>query len=565
MDRQDFYEKIEDIWDEIRQRGYYILFFVLLLFFPGIMKAIGFSEIPIISDIYSLGRDNGLFGPNTWVLKIISLCAIWAIFAASWDFLSGFTGQISFGHSIFWGLSAYFAFWIAMPIGVPLNELEIPIFDESVELFLNLFNAFLSWIQDLTGSTPFSLNIPVLRAILLGAIFTALFATIIGIIALRVKGPYLALITLILPLIATRLANMTIFTDITGGNFGYSFIVDPFIIEKQFPPNRELEALNFYIFIIFVFLVLFGIMYLITSSRIGLVFQSIREDEDAAESLGINVRFYKILAFVGSAFFAGLAGGLYAQHPIVRATGPSFFSANFSFSIIIFCVIGGLGTISGGAAGAFLLTILLNLFLNDVFQDVGGLEIFIFGLLLILSLRYMPYGLVRATKDQKRALLVGVSFALSWILLPSSEGWGVDMLSGFLPQIQEIPPSGDFLKNLVDLFTRTVLDFIGKFDMLGQMISSLSVDNFFYFLGLVLMLIFSIPAIIVFLVSEVLGLTIFQEILGLSLSRDALIKAKFLIYVSVGIPFAYYLPKLFKKVRLRYWGVWPSAGRYEPD
>ena len=565
MDRKEFYEKFEDVWDSIRQRGYYILCFGLLLFFPFIIVSVGFTEIPIISEIYSLGRDNGIFGPNTWIIKIISLCAIWAIFAASWDFLSGFTGQISFGHAIFWGLSAYFAFWIAMPIGMPLHELEIPIFDELTDLLLNLFNDFPTWILDFTGATPFSFNIPVLRAILLGAFFTSIFAAFIGIIALRVKGPYLALITLILPLIASRLVSMTLFTDITGGNFGYSFIVDPFIIEKPFPPNRELEAINFYIFIILVFIVLFGIMLLITSSRIGLVFQSIREDEEAAESLGINIRFYKILAFAGSAFFAGLAGGLYAQHPIVRATGPSFFAATFSFSVIIFCVIGGLGTISGGAFGAFALTILLNLFLNDVFRGIGGLEIFVYGLLLIISLRYMPYGLVRATKDQKRAFLVGASFALSWILLPSSEGWGVDLLSGFLPQIQEIPPSGNFLDKMFYLFTESILEFVGKFDMLGQMIPSLTLDNFFFFIGLLVMLIFSIPAILVFLIGEVIGLTLFQEILGLELAREALIKAKFLIYISVGIPFAYYLPKLFKKVRLRYWGIWPSAGRYEPD
>lgn len=302
MDRKDFYEKIEDIWDSIKQRGYYILSFAILLFFPFIIVSSGLTEIPIISDIYSLGRDNGLFGPNTWILKIVSLCAIWAIFAASWDFLSGFTGQISFGHAIFWGLSAYFTFWIAMPIGLPLNELEIPIFDEVVDLLLNFLNDFLTWILNFVGATPYSLNIPVLRAILLGAIFTALFATVIGIIALRVKGPYLALITLILPLIASRLASMTLFNDITGGNWGYSFIVDPYIIEKPLPANRELEALNFYIFIIILFLIIFGVMILITSSRIGLVFQSIREDEEAAESLGINVRLYKILAFAGSAF-----------------------------------------------------------------------------------------------------------------------------------------------------------------------------------------------------------------------------------------------------------------------
>jgi branched-chain amino acid transport system permease protein len=565
LDRKEFYEKIEDIWDSTKQRGYYILLVGLLLFLPFIIVSIGFTEIPIVSEIYSLGRDSGLFGPNTWILKIVSLCAIWAIFAASWDFLSGFTGQISFGHAIFWGLSAYFAFWIAMPIGMPLNELQIPIFDQITDVLLNFFNDFLTWILDIIGVTPFSLNVPVLRAILLGAVFTAIFATFVGIIALRVKGPYLALITLILPLIVSRLISMTMFADVTGGNFGYSFIVDPFLIEKPFPPNRELEAVNFYIFIILLFLIIFSIMKLITSSRIGLVFQSIREDEEAAESLGINIRFYKILAFAGSAFFAGLAGGLYAQHPIVRFTGPSFFDTTFSFSVIIFCVIGGLGTVSGGAVGAFSLTILLNLFLNDVFRGIGGLEIFVYGLLLIISLRYMPYGLVRATKDQKKALLVGISFALCWILLPSNEGWGVDLFSGFLPKIQEIPPSGDLVNTMIQLLTRSILDFIGKFDMLGQMIHSLTLDNIFFFIGLLLMLILSIPAILIFLISEVIGLTLFQEILGLTLSAEALVKAKFLIYISIGIPFAYYLPKMFKKARLKYWGVWPSAGRYEPD
>ena len=177
----------------------------------------------------------------------------------------------------------------------------------------------------------------------------------------------------------------------------------------------------------------------------------------------------------------------------------------------------------------------------------------------------MPYGLVRATKDQKRAILVGISFALSWILLPSKEGWGVDFLSEILPQIQDTPPSGNIFEKVIFLSIESILHFIGKFDMIGQMIPSITGSNFFYFIGLVIMLIFSIPAILVFLISEVLGLILLQEIVGLSLTSDALIKAKFLIYISVGIPFAYYLPKLFKKVRLKYWGVWPSAGRYEPD
>ena len=287
--------------------------------------------------------------------------------------------------------------------------------------------------------------------------------------------------------------------------------------------------------------------------------------EDAAESLGINVSFYKILAFTGSAFFAGLAGSLYAQHPIIRSTGPSFFDATFSFSIIIFCVIGGMGSISGGAIGAFLMTILLNLFLNDIFHDIGGLDIFVYAALLIITLRYMPYGLVRATKDQKRACILGTVIALCWILIPISEGWGVDLFSNFLPAASGTIPKGDILNTLVFIFSNSVLTLVGKFDLLGQMIFSLTPDNFLYFVSLLVMFIISIPAMLIFLISEVLGLFLLQEILGLALASSSLVKARFIIYVTIGIPFAFYLPKIFKTVRLKYWGTWPSAGRYEPD
>ena len=96
---------------------------------------------------------------------------------------------------------------------------------------------------------------------------------------------------------------------------------------------------------------------LIAFSRIGLAFQSVREDEDAAESLGINVRNYKILAFTLSAFFAGIAGGLYAQW--FNYVSPTYLESAFSFQVIIMCVIGGIGTITGGVVGAFLLIILV--------------------------------------------------------------------------------------------------------------------------------------------------------------------------------------------------------------
>jgi hypothetical protein len=126
-------------------------------------------------------------------------------------------------------------------------------------------------------------------------------------------------------------------------------------------------------------------------------------------------------------------------------------------------------------------------------------------------------------------------------------------------------PTGDIFGMILYLLSNSIGAFAGKFDHLGQTLFSLTPDNFLFFISLLVMLIISIPAILVFLISELIGLLLFQEILGLALTGTTLIKAKFLIYVTIGIPFAYYLPKIFKKIRLRYWGVWPSAGRYEPD
>ena len=106
---------------------------------------------------------------------------------------------------------------------------------------------------------------------------------------------------------------------------------------------------------------------------------------------------------------------------------------------------------------------------------------------------------------------------------------------------------------------------MGRIDSLGQMFSSLGGDNILTFVGLLLLFIITIPAIPIFILSEIFGLFLLEGILGLHLSSTALVKARFLLYLITGIPYAYYLPKIFKKTRLKFWGTWPSAGRYEPD
>lgn len=489
----DVKELVEDLWEEIKDRGYYIAGFLILIGILFMKEVPGFPAIPILSEIYAILEATGLFGNHNFLVKMLTLCLIWAIFAASWDFLSGLTGQINFGHAIFFGIGAYAAFWFAMGFESILGNYII---------------------------------LDPLPALIIGALISAFVAALIGMMALRVKGPYLALVTLVIPLIVSSLIKLDYFSGVTGGDTG--FINIPQIIKPTF--NLDIDIITFYAFMLVVFFISLGILMFLAYSRLGIALQSIREDEDAAESLGINIQFYKIFAFTVSAFFAGIAGGMFAQFRNV--SNPSFFESEFSFAVIIMVVIGGIGSISGGAIGAFLLTLLMTLFLEDIFPTslIEGVNILAYGALLVISLRYMPFGLTRAKDDQKKGMVVGLLFALFWIIMRGAN---------------------DFLT-----FQWITTPFAP--------LTSFTLENLLVVLLLLGMLIFTLPAIPIFWISETIGLFFLTELIGLPMKAQTTLKAVFLIDAVVGVMFAYYLPKIFKHLRLRFWGVWPSAGRYEP-
>ena len=503
-----------NIREKISKRGYFILGIGFLLLLPFIMVATGFESIPILnirgipilSDVYAIGHNIGLFGSNTFVLRVFVLAIIFAIFAGSWDILSGYTGQFSFGHAVFWGFSAYIAFFFAAGFSIEVFEVK-NFYGPSHHLQISF-----GFLNSVIGT---EIRLDPLTALIAGALASTLLAIVIGIITLRLKGPYFALATLIIPLIAIEVIKVSLFNSITGGNFGIPNI--PRIIESTGDPQADIA--NFYMLTLIVFFISIGILMLIAFSRVGLAFQAIREDVDAAESIGINSTFYKVLAFGISAFFAGIAGGLYAQ--LLNFVGPSFFDATFSFTVIILVVVGGIGSISGGIVAAFLLTILTELVLDDVFPVAAnpGLDILAYGLILIVTLRYIPLGITRGTRDEKRAIVFGILLAISWTIIGTIIG---------------------------DIFTWAN-------------------NNILTFIFLAIMFIFSIPAIIPFFISEIIGLFLLDNFTAVDLVGDSLIKAKLLIYIIVGIPFAYYLPKGFKKVRLKYWGVWPSVGQFEAE
>jgi branched-chain amino acid transport system permease protein len=280
-----------------------------------------------------------VFIKDTYILRIFTLTSIFALLAASWDLLSGFTGQMNFGHALFFGVGAYGA------------------------AMLNLH-----------------LHIPPWASIPLGALCAVLTGLIIGIPCLRLRGTYLALTTLAFPIILLGLVFS--FTNFTGGELGISGIV-------RLTRSRVTD----YYTVVVVMLGLCTIMWKITDSNTGIIFHAIREDELAVRAAGINTTRYKLLAFSLSGFFAGIAGGLYAH--FMRIAGPSTLDLFLSFSVVIYAFFGGVVTIYGPVGAVFILFPLVE-FLRIV-QDY---RILMFACVVLLILIYMPDGLFRWLRDK---------------------------------------------------------------------------------------------------------------------------------------------------------------------
>lgn len=280
-----------------------------------------------------------VFTNDIYILRIFTLASIFAILAASWDLLSGYTGQMNFGHALFFGVGAY---------GAALFNLHA--------------------------------NIPPWGSIPLGALVAVGAGLIIGIPSLRLKGTYLALTTLAFPIILLGL--VIAFPDFTGGELGISGIA-------KLSPTRITD----YYVVAVLMLGLCTIMWKITDSNTGIIFHAIREDEIAVRASGINTTRYKLLAFSLSGFFAGISGGLYAH--FMRIAGPSTLDVSLSFTVVIWAIFGGVVTIYGPVAGVFLLFPLLE-FMHFA-QDYRML---LFAAIVLFSLMYMPDGLFKWLREK---------------------------------------------------------------------------------------------------------------------------------------------------------------------
>ena len=280
-----------------------------------------------------------LITDDPYLLRILILTSIFAIFAASWDLLSGFTGQMNFGHALFFGVGAYGAALLNLHLDLP------------------------PW-----GSIP------------LGALAAVLAGLIIGIPCLRLRGTYLALTTLAFPIIL--LGIVFAIPEFTGGELGISGI-DRLVRSR---------VAQYYIAVI-VMVVLVSVMWKITDSNMGIIFHAIREDEVAVRASGINTTRYKLMAFCLSGFFAGVSGGLYAH--FMRIAGPSTLEVSMSFQVVIWAVFGGVVTIWGPVGAVFILFPLM-----EFFRFWPEFRMLLFAIVILLILLFMPQGLLPWIRDK---------------------------------------------------------------------------------------------------------------------------------------------------------------------
>ncbi len=328
-----------------------------------------------------------LVNGNLALLAVITSATVFVMFAASWDILSGFTGQVNFGHAAFIGAGAY-------TVGL-----------------LSKYH------KDVSGEV----------ALILGMLIAAAIGLVIGVPCLRLTGPYLALATLTAASALFQLAF--IFKAQTGGEEGISgvqsvdktSILGPIgkSISSVFVPGfgdlRSFDRqyyVEYYVTLLLMLLMVGGLLALGYGKR-GLVLRSIQQQESAAEAAGVPVTRYKIAAFVLSAACAGLAGGLLAMNR--GSVGITELLVTLSLAVIIVSAIGGVGSIIGPAIGAYLVGIFQGYLLDRYFvflREHGELKVGLFALILIVVLIVQPRGLVppimqKMRDRQNRALLEG--------------------------------------------------------------------------------------------------------------------------------------------------------------
>ncbi|MBI3015487.1 MAG: branched-chain amino acid ABC transporter permease [Candidatus Tectomicrobia bacterium] len=268
---------------------------------------------------------------------------VWVILGSSWNLLGGYGGQVSFGHAAFFGVGAYTSSLLFVKAGIS------------------------PWI-----------------GMVLGGVAGALLSIPIGWICFRLRGPFFALSVLALSE-ALRLVALN-WRSLTEGAVG--ILLPPVFLSK----------VPFYYIGLGIVLITLWVISVATSSKLGFYLVAVREDQDAAEALGINTTGTKIKALIISAFFTGMAGSFYANY-MGYIDPPIVFSiVDVSIAMILVAVLGGVGTLGGPVVGAFIVVIASEI-MRSVF---AAANLLIYGILIILVILFLPEGIVGSLQKRLR-------------------------------------------------------------------------------------------------------------------------------------------------------------------
>ncbi|MEW6665206.1 MAG: branched-chain amino acid ABC transporter permease [Thermodesulfobacteriota bacterium] len=268
---------------------------------------------------------------SEYYVNLLFLLLFHSALAQSWNILGGYAGQVSIGHAAFFGAGA--------------------------------FVTRLLWVQGL----------PLPLALIIAGLVAVILASIIGIPALRLRGPYFAMGTMALA--------EALYLTLRNLLPGVAFLPGRLIAAYSLPPRYYLA--------LFLVAAIFLCSYLVMNSKAGLAIEAIRNDQDAAEATGVNLFRYKVFSLTLSAFFMGLTGGAFAYyHASYYIAYP--FSMGWSFEPLVMTIIGGSGTLMGPIIGAVFFVGLREVLAVQLAQ----MHIILFGAVFVLVVIFLPGGIV---------------------------------------------------------------------------------------------------------------------------------------------------------------------------
>ncbi len=281
-----------------------------------------------------------LIAGSEYQIYVMALAFIWAIAVYGLNIITGFCGQLNLAHGGFFAIGAY------------------------VVAILTVDHGWAFW-----------------PAFIASGVFSAVFGFLVGIVSLRLKEHYFAIFTLCVGFIIYLLLDK--WEALTHGSLGIINIAPP----EGFGLIDFTETVPFYYLVLFFLVLAIVLVSRISSSLVGRTFLAIRISDDLAQSLGINLMRNKVLAFVLSTVYAGLAGGLYAG--VVRFIGPAEAEVVHTFDIITYLLVGGIGTLMGPLVGTMMIT-----WLTQAVQSFEEYRMIVFGPMLVLLVIFMPKGVV---------------------------------------------------------------------------------------------------------------------------------------------------------------------------